>query len=133
MLDFLKDPIEPKLVQGVYAIPFSSRKVYIGEIGHSIKTWLKEHNEDIHHGRIKQSAITEHSQAYKYQICLEYLKVLPKIPLYYKQKIREALEIKIFDNNANREDGIKLKEAWKLVVHHIKTNQPPQRAFQHNS
>ena len=63
MLDFSKDPIEPKLLQGVYTIPFSCGKAYIGETNCSIKTRLKEHNADIHHGRIKQSAITEHSHA----------------------------------------------------------------------
>ena len=68
----------------------------------------------------------------KDQICLEDSKVLEKIPHYYKRKIREALEIERFDNNVNRDDGLKLKEAWKPVVHHIKTNQPPQREFQYN-
>ena len=111
MLDFSKDPIEPKLLQGVYAIPCSCGKVYIGETGRSIKARLKEHNADIHHGRIKQSAITEHSHASKHHICLEDLKVLAKILHYYKQKIREALEIERFDNNVNRDDGLKLKEA----------------------
>ena len=79
MLYFSKDPTEPKLIQGVYAIPCSCEKVYIGETGRSMKTRLKEHNIDIHHGRIKKSAITEQSHASKHQICWEDLKVLEKI------------------------------------------------------
>ena len=133
MLDFSKDPIEPKLLQGVYAIPCSCGKVYIGETYCSIKTRLKEHNTDIHHGRIKQFAITKHSHDSKHQICLEDLKVLEKIPHYYKRKIREGLEIEIFYNNVNRDDGMKLKEGWKPIMHHIQTNQPLQRDFQHTS
>ena len=84
MLDFSEDPIEPKIIQGVYAIPFSCGKIYIGEIGCSMKTRLKEHNTNIHHGRIKQSSITEHSHASKHQICLEDSKVVEKILHYYK-------------------------------------------------
>ena len=131
MLYFSKDAIEPKHHQGVYAIPCSIGKVYIGELGHSIKTRLKEYNTYIHHGRIKKSSITEHTS--NHEICLEDSKVLPKIPHYYKWKIREDLEIERFDNNVNRDDGLKLKEAWKQVVHHIKTNQPPQRDYQHST
>ena len=133
MLDFAKDHIEPKLHQGVYAILCSCGKVYLGETCHSIKTRLKEHNVDIHHGRIKKYAITKHSHTSNHHICLEYSKVLAKIPDYYKQKIKEALEIERFDNNVNRDDALKVKEAWKPVVHHKKTNQPPQRAYQHST
>jgi predicted GIY-YIG superfamily endonuclease len=87
MLDSAKDPIESKLHKGVYAIPCSYGKVYIGETWRSIKTRLKEHNIDIQHGRIKQSAIVEHSHTSSHHICLENSRVLAKIPHHYKIKI----------------------------------------------
>jgi hypothetical protein len=53
---------------------------------------------------------------------LKYSKVLATIPHYYKRKIREALEIEKIVNNINRDDGLKLREAWKPIVQLIKNN-----------
>ena len=60
MLDSAKDHIEKKLLQGVFTIPCSCNKVYIGEARRSIKTRLKEHGLDIHHCRVKNSFIAQH-------------------------------------------------------------------------
>jgi hypothetical protein len=77
---------------------------------------------DIHHERIKKSTITKHSHISNRHICVQDLRVVAKIPHYYKMKIKEALEIKRFETNINHCDGLKLKEAWKLVLQHIKNN-----------
>ena len=53
------------------------------------------------------------------------------IPHYYKIKIREALEIEKQANNLNQDDGLKLKEAWKHVVHAIKINPTSSRILYH--
>ena len=53
-------------------------------------------------------------------MCFENAEVLACIPPYYKMRIREALEIEKSVNNLNKDDGLKLKEAWKLVVRFIR-------------
>ena len=84
MLDSTKDLFEKKLLQGVYTIPCSCDKVYIGETGRSIKTRLKEHGVDIHHCRIKNSSVAKHSCDTKHHIRLEKAEVLATIPHHFK-------------------------------------------------
>ena len=122
MLDFAKDAIERNLYKGVYAIPCSCGMRYVGETGRSIKARIKEHMADIKHGRTKQSVVVEQYHDTKHHVCLEDTKVLATIPHHYKRKIREALEIEKCRNNFNRDDGLKLKEAWKPVVHIFRNN-----------
>jgi hypothetical protein len=60
-----------KLHKGVFAVPFSRGKVYIGETNHSIKTKLKEHKADIVYESDTKFAIVEHSHTSKHHICVE--------------------------------------------------------------
>ena len=120
MLDKVKYPINPKKQKGVYKTPCSYGEAYIGEIGCSIKTRLKEHSVDIQHERIKNSATAEHSHTTKHHICLEESRVLAIVPNYYKRKIREAIEIEKCTKNFNRDDGLKLKEAGKPIFRILK-------------
>ena len=111
MLDSTKYPIEKKLLQGVYTIPCSCDKVYIGETGRSIKTRLKEHGADIHHCRVKNSTVTQQSCATMHHICLEKVEVLTTVPHHFKRKVSEALEIEKYPNNLNQDDGLKLNDS----------------------
>ena len=120
MLEFAKDPIEKKLLEGVYTIPCSCTKFYIGETSCSIMTRLKEHGADIHHCRVKSSVVVEHLCNTKHHICLEKAKVLTTIPHHFKRKIRETLEIKKYPNNKNRDNGLNLKNPEKRVVEILK-------------
>ena len=52
MLESIKDQIDPILHKGVYAIPFSCGKVYIGEIGRSMTVRFKEHVFDLKLNRV---------------------------------------------------------------------------------
>ena len=101
MLDSAKDPIEKKLLQGVYYIPCWCDKVYIGEICCLIKTQLKEHNADISYCKVKNFSVAQHSCDTKHRMCLEKEEVLEPIPHHFKWKIREALEIEKHPNNLN--------------------------------
>ena len=87
----------------MYAIPCCG-EVYIGEIGCSIKTRLKEPSvniQNIHHDRINKSIVVEHLYTSSHHMCLEESRVLARILYYYKRKIREAIKIEKNDNNIN--------------------------------
>jgi hypothetical protein len=53
-----KDKFDPMLGQGVYKIPCSCGKSYIGQTGRSFKSHLKEHIVDTFHNHISKSTIT---------------------------------------------------------------------------
>ena len=78
MVDSLKDPIEPKYFKGVYSIPCSCSKPYIGETWRSIVTRLKEHEADLRHDRHKNSALAEHSHLTQHHLRLDNSKVISK-------------------------------------------------------
>lgn len=47
LFDSVKDSINPNHRKGVYSIPFSCSKEYIGEIGRSFNIRIKEHTADL--------------------------------------------------------------------------------------
>jgi len=119
LLDKAKDPINPKLRKGVYSFPCSCEDVYIGETGRSIQTRLKEHCADVTHGRIKKSAIAEHSSKTNHHVCIEEARVLAIEENYNKRRIREAIEIEKHPRNFNRDDGLTLCDSWKPIIHSL--------------
>jgi hypothetical protein len=86
MLDCAKDIIDPKHHKGVYTIPCSCGKDYIGETGRSLHIRLKEHCTDIKHNWIKRSALAEHSYNTGHLICIENAKIIAKMSHYGKKK-----------------------------------------------
>ena len=111
MVDSLKDPVDPKYFKGVYSIPCSCNKAYIGETGRSIETRMKEHMADLRHDRHKRSALAEHAHLTQHHICLENAKVIAKEDNLIKRKKREKIEINMTNNCLNRDDGKKLNES----------------------
>jgi hypothetical protein len=114
-----KDKSDPMLSQGVYQIPCSCGKSYIGQTGRSIKTRLKEHIADTLHNHISKSTIAEHSHTSKHLICFDQAKILASTPYYSSRIIHEALEIEKHPNNFNREDGYRLNQSWKPTIHRL--------------
>ena len=55
-------------------------------------------------------------------MCFENAEVLASIPRYYKMRIREDLEIEKLADNLNKDNGLKLKEAWIPFVRVIRNN-----------
>ena len=80
---------------------------------------------NIQYERIKKFGVVEHCHNTNRYMCLEDAEVLETIPHYYKRKIREDLEIENITDNLNQDNGLKLKYAWKFVVHIIKITMPP--------
>jgi len=108
----IKDPIDHKQGKGVYKISCSCELCYIGETGRSFNTRLKEHKADIRNERTRTSALAEHSQKTRHQLCLENTQILAKENHYFKRKLREALEIRKHPNNLNRDGGMEISTSW---------------------
>jgi hypothetical protein len=71
--------------KGVYSIPCSCGKVYIGETGRSMKIRLKEHNVDIKWNRTHKSSLAEHSLKTSHLVCLENAKIIaPRLIIMVK-------------------------------------------------
>jgi hypothetical protein len=108
----VKDPVDPIEQKGVYMIPCSCGKQYIGETGRSFRIRIQEHVVDIKHNRTRPSALAEHSDKTKHHICIEEAKILAKVDHYHNRKFREAIEIEKQPNNLNRDDGWKISQNW---------------------
>ena len=98
LLDKTKDLVDSKLKKGVYSIPCSCERLYIGETSHSIKVRLKENCSDILHNKTKSSAVAEHSIKNNHYFCIEHVKVISIEEHYSKRCIREAVEIEKHTN-----------------------------------
>jgi hypothetical protein len=54
---------------------------------------------------------------------LEDAKIIAKVYHYGKRKIMEDLEIELHPNNVNKDEGWKLNENRKPIIHLLKNNQ----------
>ena len=101
IVDSTKDPIDPIMHKGVYSIPCSCGKVYIGETGRSMKVSFKEHSADIKLNIIKKSTLAMHSFKTNHHIYLENGNIITRVDHYERRKVMEALEIELHPNNLN--------------------------------
>ncbi len=108
----VKDPIDSKDMKGVYFIPCSCGTPYIRETGRSIHQRISEHVADLRHGRTKSSALAEHEQKTKNQVCIEEAEVIARVAQFHHRKFREAIEIERRPSNLNRDDGWKTNGCW---------------------
>jgi hypothetical protein len=116
----VKDSVDPIEHKGVYMIPCSCGKQYIGETGRSFRIRIQEHAADIKHNRTRPSALAEHSDKTKHHICIEETKILARIDHYHNRKFREAIEIEKQPNNLNRDDGWKISHNWIPTLANMK-------------
>ena len=123
MVDSVKDPIEPKAYKGDYSIPYSCDMLYKGETDHSTETIVKEHIADLRHNRHKKSALAEHAHIIGHHICLENAKVIGREDNLIKRKIREKIEINLNNNCLNRDDGAKISDFWKPLLHSLQNKE----------
>ena len=92
MVESTKDQVDLRNQKGVYIIPFSCGKVYIGETGRSINIHLKEHVLDITRDRANKSSLTKHSHNSSHHICIENDKLLTKEENHLERWVKEDVE-----------------------------------------
>ncbi|XP_046406336.1 uncharacterized protein LOC124171238 [Ischnura elegans] len=101
-----KDNIPQDLCEGVYKVPCSCGKAYIGETCRGMATRIKEHARATKQKQLHLSAIAEHAwSGAGHSIDFEGTKMVAKDNRYYPRLIREALEI--HKNNKDRRMSLK--------------------------
>ena len=117
IVDSAKDPIAPKMYKGVHSIPCSCGKVYIDEMRRSMQVRFKEHSADLRLQRSQKSSLDKHFLKTNHHICLENAKIVSKVDHYGKTKVMDSLKIELNTNNLSRDEGWKLSESWKPLLH----------------
>lgn len=115
LLNPAKDQI-PFHTCGVYEVPCSCGKVYIGETGRSINTRLTEHKRHLRLLHPTKSAIAEHAIDTLHDIRFEDTKILANNKNWSTRKIREAIEILKHPNNFNKDNGYELADTWLSIL-----------------
>ncbi|XP_050528175.1 uncharacterized protein LOC126898277 [Daktulosphaira vitifoliae] len=115
-----KDKLPEMQTPGVYEIPCSCGKSYIGQTGRAIATRIKEHEKDVEYQRTEKSAVAEHAKNKGHDIQFDKVKILNKEPHFGKRMYKEAIEIEKCPENFNREDGWKISKTWLPIIHQTK-------------
>ena len=91
--------------KGVYSIPCTvCTKVYIGQMGRSLKHRLKEHQRALRNGDVAASALAEHALVAGHGIDLS-KKVVDSNPYTAMRCMLECWHILHNENKLNREQG----------------------------
>ena len=108
---------EPLSGPGVYLIPCSCGKNYIGETGRNVSTRLSEHIRSMKKQDDRGSAVAEHSMNSDstHYIRFDKVSVLAREKFYIQRKVREAIEISRRPN-FNRDSGWSVPPSWKTVL-----------------
>ena len=86
---------------------------------------FKEHSADLRHNRSKKSALVEHAFITGHHICLENAKVIAREDNLVRRKIRENIEINLNENCVNMDDGTKISDSWKPLLHSLQIKENP--------
>jgi len=105
-----KDQKPPLSFAGVYKIPCSCRKVYIGETGKMVNIRMKEHQRDVRLKHITQSALSEHNIETGHQILFDKMTTIATTTSHFPRKYREAIKIQKHFDNLNRDNGYNISK-----------------------
>ena len=102
-----KDTVDPAKQDGVvHRIPCECGKVYIRETGRPMQDRIKEHDRDIRLARTETSAVSEHAHNTGHKPLWNEVKFIDRDPYYYTHRVKEAIHIRLYTNNINRDSGI---------------------------
>ena len=101
-----KPQLPPNSQPGVYFIPTSCKKGYTGETKKKIGTRKTEHEKAVFKGDVRNDALAEHQQICNCQIEWENTETIAIEPIWFRRKVREALEIRRLKTGPRDPDGI---------------------------
>ncbi len=107
-----KDKTDNNLKPGVYRIPCTCGKVYIGETGRNLKLKQKEHNYDCRTKchEVDKSDLVKHAWELDHPIKWNHSELLVPVRNYFSRQIRWS--IKIFKNQTIPQNGKPLHATW---------------------
>ena len=105
-----KDKTDNNLKPGVYRIPCTCGKVYIGETGRNLKLRQKEHNDCCAKCQVDKSALAKHAWELDHPIKWNNSELLVPVRNYFSRQIRESIEI--FKNPTIPQEGKPLNATW---------------------
>ena len=101
-----KPQLPPNSQPGVYFIPTGCASGYTGESKKQVQTRNLEHEKAVFKGDTKNDAIAEHKEKCDCEIDWKAVKTLAVEPLWFKRKVREALEIRRLKTGPNEPKGL---------------------------
>ena len=73
---------------------------------------IKEHDRDIRLARTQTSAVSEHANKTGHHPLWNEVKFINRDSHWYVRRINEAIHIRLYPDNINRDNGIEIPEAW---------------------
>ncbi|KYN07882.1 hypothetical protein ALC62_01145 [Cyphomyrmex costatus] len=116
LCEILISTVSSLISAGVYEIPCSCGKVYIGETVRMVNTRMKEHQRDVRLKHITQSALAEHNIETGHRILFDKMATIATTTSYFPRKHREALKIQKHSDNLNRDSGYNVSRIWKTAL-----------------
>ena len=101
-----KPKLPPNSQPGVYFVPTGCGSGYTGESKKQIRTRNLEHEKAVFKGDTKNDAIAEHKDSCDCQMDWEAVKTLAVEPIWFKRKVREALEIRRLKTGPEETKGL---------------------------
>lgn len=121
-----KPQLPPYSHPGIYFIPTSCKSGYTGETKKRIGTRNTEHEKAIFKGDVEADALAEHKENCDCEIQWDNVKTLSVEPVWFRRKVREALEIRRLRTGPNELKGLNRDQGdyvttngWKTVFDKI--------------
>ena len=101
-----KPQLPPLSHPGVYFIPTKCNSAYTGETKKRIRTRNTEHQKAVFNGDSEADALAQHSENCNCEIRWEDVKTLAVEPVWFRRKVREALEIRRLKTGPQEPKGL---------------------------
>ena len=124
-----KPQLPPNSQPGVYFISTGCKSGYTGETKKQIRTRNTEHEKAVFKGDVENDALAAHSQTCECNIDWEHTETIAIEPVWFRRKVREALEIRRLktgpeeSNGLNRDNGDYVTtNTWKTLFDKINSS-----------
>ena len=101
-----KDLTDTNLKPGIYRIPCTCGKVYIGETGRNLKIRQKEHKDCCRKCQLDKSALAKHSWENDHLVKWDESELLVPEKNYFSRQIRESVEIFLKTKRSHKKESL---------------------------